>query len=124
MRKKYPEEADFKAWLDKQCEATKQDALKSRCNPLVFFDITIGGEAAGRIVMKLRADVVPKTAKNFGQLCSGEMGFGYKNCPFHRVIPGFMCQGASHSHAAVSSVCMHVCLSICSPLFAYLSLTN
>jgi hypothetical protein len=93
LRKKYLEEADFQAWVSQQCDATKHDALKTRCNPQVFFDITIGGEPAGRIVMKLRADVVPKTAKNFGQLCSGEMGFGYKDSPFHRVIPGFMCQG-------------------------------
>lgn len=31
-------------------------------NPKVFFDISIGGKAAGKIVMELRADVVPKTA--------------------------------------------------------------
>ena len=31
-------------------------------NPKCFFDITIGGKASGRIVMELRADVVPKTA--------------------------------------------------------------
>lgn len=28
----------------------------------VFFDINIGGSSAGRVVMELRADVVPKTA--------------------------------------------------------------
>jgi peptidyl-prolyl isomerase F (cyclophilin D) len=98
LRKKYPEEADFTAWLDKQCAATKFEALKSRSCPHVFFDIDIAGESAGRIVMKLRADVVPKTAKNFGQLCSGEVGFGYKGCPFHRVIPGFMCQGGDFTN--------------------------
>jgi hypothetical protein len=45
-----------------------------RANPKVFFDITIGGQAAGRVVMELRADVVPKTAENFRQLCTGEKG--------------------------------------------------
>ena len=31
-------------------------------NPVCFFDMTIGGEPAGRIEMTLRADVTPKTA--------------------------------------------------------------
>ena len=58
----------------------------------VFFDVNIGGAAAGRVVMELRADVVPKTAENFRQLCTGEKGFGYKGSAFHRIIPQFMCQ--------------------------------
>merc|ERR1719461_1688599 len=70
-----------------------QDQGGDGSNPVVFFEFTIGGQPAGRIEMTLRADVVPKTAENFRQLCTNEKGFGYKGSTFHRVIPGFMCQG-------------------------------
>jgi len=59
----------------------------------VFFDMEVGGEDAGRITFELRADVAPKTAENFRQLCTGEAGYGYKDSAFHRVITQFMCQG-------------------------------
>lgn len=67
--------------------------------PRVYFEIDIGGEAAGRIVMSLFADTVPKTAENFRSLCTGERGLGqsgkklhFKGSRFHRIIPDFMCQ--------------------------------
>ena len=98
MLVKYPERGDLDAWLDKQCQKTKDAALTVRSNPKVFFDMQIGDDKPGRIVMQIRKDVVPKTAQNFIELCTGKPGFGYKGCPFHRVIPGFMCQGGDFTN--------------------------
>ena len=66
----------------------------------VFFDITIGGNPAGRIVFELFTSDTPNTCENFRALCTGERGMGnsgrplhYHGCKFHRIIPGFMIQG-------------------------------
>ena len=48
-------------------DVSLEDATNAE-NPRVYFDIEIGGEKAGRIVMELFANVVPKTAENFVSL--------------------------------------------------------
>ncbi|XP_029187256.2 peptidyl-prolyl cis-trans isomerase H-like [Acropora millepora] len=79
-------------------EASSSISVSNSQNPVVFFDITIGGQDVGRMKMELFADVVPKTAENMRQLCTGEyrkdgIPQGYKGANFHRVIKDFMIQG-------------------------------
>ncbi|KAK3204899.1 hypothetical protein Dsin_018945 [Dipteronia sinensis] len=74
-------------------------------NPRVFFDLSIDGHPAGRIVMELFADSTPITEENFRALCIGEKGIDtirkplhYKGSTIHRVKPGYMVHGGDITH--------------------------
>lgn len=41
-------------------------------HPRVFFDVDIGSERVGQIVLDLFVDIIPKTAENFHALYTGE----------------------------------------------------
>lgn len=60
--------------------------------PRCYLDVSVDGKHLGRIVIQLRADVVPKTVENFRALCTGEKGISYKGCKFHQIVPNFIAQ--------------------------------
>jgi len=100
-------EAAWKKRAEAEAAAAAEQAAKNQAQAeaiatsTVFFDIAVGDEPAGRLTMDLYGSVAPKTAENFRSLCTGEKGVGavsgkplhYEGCSFHRIIPGFMCQG-------------------------------
>ncbi|KUF83619.1 Peptidyl-prolyl cis-trans isomerase [Phytophthora nicotianae] len=70
-------------------DAALNEALR-RGNPVVFFDISIGGAPVGRLRLELFKKDCPRTVENFRK---SELPVGYKGCTFHRVIKDFMVQG-------------------------------
>jgi hypothetical protein len=77
--------------VSKPAATSKPASSSAVSNPIVYFDISlggvmaagkaVGGTLAGRLEMTLRADVVPKTAENFRALCTGEKGKGLSGKP-------------------------------------------
>ncbi|KAH0455396.1 hypothetical protein IEQ34_015428 [Dendrobium chrysotoxum] len=58
----------------------------------VYLDVDIDGQHAGRIIIGLYGEVVPKTVGEKGRGGHGK-ALHYKGTPFHRIVSGFVIQG-------------------------------
>uniref|UniRef100_A0A2I3HUN6 Peptidyl-prolyl cis-trans isomerase n=1 Tax=Nomascus leucogenys TaxID=61853 RepID=A0A2I3HUN6_NOMLE len=76
-------------------------------NHTMFFDVPVDSEPLDHVSFELFAEKFPKTAEKVHALSTEEKGFGYKGPCFHRIIPGFMCQGGDftcHNGIGVKSI--------------------
>ena len=66
------------------------DKLINNDSNIVYLDIKIDNNEINKIKIKLFNEIVPKTCKNFSELCKNK---AYVNNIFHRLIKNFMIQG-------------------------------
>ncbi|EOD06524.1 hypothetical protein EMIHUDRAFT_68682, partial [Emiliania huxleyi CCMP1516] len=90
--------------------AAAADAAASREH--AYLELSVGGEARGRLVAELFGDLVPRTAANFAALCAGASVAGrrlsYEGCAFHRLVRGFVLQGGDViSGDGSGAACIH-----------------
>lgn len=83
---------------DAKAAASMTPASEAPVSESVYLDVSIGGAPAGRVVVGLFGEQLPKTVANFASLARGSgegvtPGMGFKGSKFHRVIKGFMAQG-------------------------------
>ncbi|KAL0481174.1 peptidyl-prolyl isomerase H [Acrasis kona] len=83
--------------LNPLSKSFKQYDMLDSSNPLMYLDVSIGGENIGRIIIELYSHITPKTAENWRQLCVGGFQkdgkeYTFKKNKFHRIIKDFIVQ--------------------------------
>lgn len=85
-----------------QAQNSRAQGNGPKVTDIVYFDITIGGEPAGRIEIGLFGKTVPQTVANFVELAKRQpvdgVPQGYTGSIFHRVIADFMLQGGDFTN--------------------------
>jgi hypothetical protein len=95
-----------------------QGSIYEAQRPRVFFEVAQGKTLFGRVEIELHSHKVPKTARNFYELCVGHTTAAgkklhYQGTLFHRVVEGFIAQGGDTS-GTTGKVSVFLLSSVCS----------
>ncbi|XP_011072909.1 peptidyl-prolyl cis-trans isomerase CYP26-2, chloroplastic [Sesamum indicum] len=65
-----------------------------------FIDVSVDGEAIGRIIIGLYSDSVPAGAARFGDIVSGAGGVSYRRKEFVKIMPNYVQHAGLRSYGA------------------------
>ena len=71
------------------------NAAEPRVTDTCWMDIQISESPPRRIEIALYGDVIPITSKNFKDLCSNKLKFGYRGSEIFRIVSSFTIQGGN-----------------------------
>uniref|UniRef100_A0A0G4FU62 Peptidyl-prolyl cis-trans isomerase n=1 Tax=Chromera velia CCMP2878 TaxID=1169474 RepID=A0A0G4FU62_9ALVE len=78
-----------------------RDPNAPRITSHVYLDVSVDGVRSGRLILGLYGELLPRTTKNFEEICRGSTPLPsapagkmmtFAGSVFHRIIPGFMAQ--------------------------------
>ncbi len=75
------------------------NSVTNASNPQIYMNFSVGGEPAGKVIVELFADRVPKSAALFRKLCEK----GYAGTVMSRFVHNYILQGGELGHAAFTN---------------------
>ena len=93
------QKSEVKAKIDTIVNSKAQSRFETQQRQYVYLDIVVSNQTMGdkqfRVIVECFNDIVPKTAKNFIELCKRKK---YVNTKFHRIVKDFVIQGGDYEN--------------------------
>eukprot|EP00750_Incisomonas_marina_P021260 INCI4246.1.p1 GENE.INCI4246.1~~INCI4246.1.p1 ORF type:complete len:236 (-),score=26.49 INCI4246.1:357-1064(-) len=77
----------------KRRRSSRRRSAAGTTSRMCFWIFGVAKKDLGRVEIELDYENTPLTSENFRELCTHQTGIGYRGSIFHRIVPGFLCQG-------------------------------